>query len=80
MSQTRPIREIAFEIQKEWNGLHPTHPALPYLGAMNFLDSIEDYYYYDSARSIISYFLANANGWRGEAARRIKSELRELIK
>jgi hypothetical protein len=32
----------------------------------------------DSAKSIVLYFLANANTWRGEKARAIKVELKKI--
>jgi hypothetical protein len=34
----------------------------------------------DSALSIIAYFLSNATTWRGDDARRLKAELREILK
>ena len=79
MAKLRTLRQIAFEIQRDWKGMGPNHPAFPNLGAMNFLDTIEDFYGYDSARSLVNYFLANAGGWRGETAKRIKAELRKLV-
>ena len=36
-------------------------------------------YYYDSAESVVLYFLANAQGFRGEDARRIKAELNSML-
>ena len=72
----RPIREIAQEIKTDWKKVSPY--AKPYLDAMLTLDSIDDSYYLDDAKSIILYFLANAASWRGEVARRIKKELKEL--
>lgn len=78
MTTTRSIREIAREIRKEW---HPVYfGAVPYLEAMHQLDKITDDYYADSGESVVRYFLANANFWRGEAARRIKTELKEILK
>jgi hypothetical protein len=74
---SRPLSEIAVEIVREWP--KPAFSAVPYLGAMMTLTSIDDYYFQDSARSIVGYFLVNAKTWRGEAARRIKQELRTLV-
>lgn len=54
--------------------------AKPYLDAMFSLKSIEDKYYFDDARSIITYFLCNASSWRGEKARQIKAELKGMLK
>lgn len=74
----RPIYEIAAEIRNDWKNLSPY--ARPYLSAMFSLRTIEDNYLYDSGRSIVCYFLANAGSWRGETARRIKAELKEIVK
>ena len=70
----RPLYEIAREIRKAWTKVSPY--AEPYLEAMESLNSINDNYYFDSGKSIVLYFLSNANTWRGEDARRIKAELK----
>ena len=72
----RPLYEIAREIRKTWTKVSPY--AEPYLEAMQSLNSINDNYYYDSGKSVILYFLSNASTWRGEDARRIKAELKEM--
>lgn len=74
----RPLYEIAREIRKTWTKVSPY--AEPYLEAMESLDSIDDNYYLDSGKSVVLYFLSNANTWRGEDARRIKAELKEMLK
>ena len=74
----RPLYEIASEIRKAWTKVSPY--AEPYLEAMESLDSIDDNYYLDSGKSVVLYFLSNANTWRGEDARRIKAELKEMLK
>lgn len=76
--ETRPLCVIAREIVKTW--AKPNFAAVPYLRAMLTLNSIEESYMLDSARSIVNYFLANAGSWRGEDARRIKAELKEMVK
>lgn len=75
---SRPIHEIAAEIRREWP--KPYFGAVPYLEAMSRLNGIDDHYGYDDASSIVLYFLGNATTWRGEAARRIKAELKGLTK
>ena len=75
---SRPIKEVASEIRKYWENVSPY--AKPYLDAMRGLNSINDSYHSDSARSVVSYFLANAAAFRGEHARRIKSELKAIVK
>lgn len=73
---TRPIHTIASEIIADWK--KPYFGAVPYLGAMQSLDTVDDAYGYDDARSIILYFLSNATTWRGAKAREIKAELKAL--
>ncbi len=74
----RQLDEIAREIRQVW---HPVnYGAEPYLAAMYSLGSINDTYGQDDARSIVLYFLSNARAWRGEDARRIKAELKTLLK
>lgn len=74
----RPLYEIAREIRADWKKVSPY--AAPYLSAMATLDSIEDNYIFDSGRSVVAYFLANAGSWRGDVAKRIKAELKEMSK
>jgi hypothetical protein len=58
----------------------PYFGAVPYLRAMHSLRDVTDAYGYDDGRSIVMYFLANANTWRGDTARRVKAELKDLLK
>ena len=74
----RPLYEIAADIRKTWSKVY--FGAVPYLDAMGSLNSITDNYGYDSGKSIVLYFLSNANTWRGEDARRIKAELKGMLK
>jgi hypothetical protein len=73
---TRQISDIAFEIKRNWP--RPYFGAVPYLDAMHTLDNINQNFGADSAKSVVLYFLANANTWRGETARRVKLELRRI--
>jgi hypothetical protein len=75
---SRPIYDIAREIRADWK--KPYFGAVPYLDAMGSLNSISDNYIANTGKSVVLYFLANANGWRGETARRIKAELKALAK
>jgi hypothetical protein len=74
----RPLSQIAIEIRKDWTKVY--FGAIPYLDAMSVLQSVNDSYFYDSGRSIVAYFLANASTWRGETAKAIKKELKAMIK
>ena len=74
----RPLYTIAREIRKDWKNVSPY--AAPYLQAMSYLNSVDDHYFLDSGRSVVSYFLANAGSWRGETAKKIKAELKAMVK
>lgn len=74
---TRPISAIAVDIAAIWK---PSVHAAPYLHAMKSLRSITDCYYLDSGRSIVLYFLANARGFRGAEAQKLKAELNFHLK
>ena len=76
MSNYRPVATIALEIIRDWK--QPYFGAVPYLSAMRTIITMSDMYGADSARSVVSYFLANANTWRGPVARRIKAELKAM--
>ncbi len=75
---TRAISTIATEIAHNWTPAN--YAAIPYLRAMHQLTSVDDAYGCDSGRSVVAYFLANAQTWRGETARRVKKELNGLLK
>jgi hypothetical protein len=77
-TKTRPLHLIAQDIKVNWPNVY--FGAVPYLQAMSRLADINDNYGYDSAESIVLYFLSNAKTWRGEDARRIKAELKALLK
>lgn len=74
----RDLSEIARDIRGDWKNVY--FGAVPYLEAMSELRSIKDSYYYDSADSVVRYFLANASTWRGDTARAVKAELKGMVK
>jgi hypothetical protein len=75
---SRPLSQIAKEIKSDWKKVY--FGAVPYLDAMLTLRTINDNFFYDSGKSVVLYFLANAQTWKGETARRIKKELNQLCK
>lgn len=74
----RKLYEIAREIRADWK--NPYFGAVPYISAMERFANITDGYGFDSAKSIIRYFLSNAGTWRGDIAKRIKLELKGMLK
>lgn len=78
MPDHRPLYIIAGEIGRDW--MRPSLHALPYLYAMRHLNQISESYGLDSATSVVAYFLSNATHWRGDNARRIKAELKDILK
>ena len=81
MLQTRPLNVIAAEIRSDWRnqGKGIYFGAKPSLEAMETLNSIEDMYYDDTAKSVVCYFLSNATTYRGETAKRVKVELKKMV-
>jgi len=73
----RSLSTIAADIRTDWKKVN--YAAEPYLDAMFRLDGIDSRYYEDDARSIVRYFLSNASLWRGDTARQIKAELKEML-
>jgi len=78
MTETRSLRVIAAEIKADWT--KPYFGAVPYLDAMGALESVGDTFMLDPGNEIVMYFLSNAAAWRGETARRVKAELKGMIK
>ena len=76
--QDKPLSYTAQIIRTNW--VNPSPYALPYIDAMAQLNSIEDNYYADTAHSVVIYFLANAQTWRGDTARLVKAHLKGLVK
>jgi hypothetical protein len=81
-SDTRALHEIYDEIRSIWRRDRVNLPAAaPYLDAFRYLGTtIHGRYGYDTAEGIVLRFLGNARSWRGEDARRIKAELRAILK
>lgn len=71
------ISTIAREISRDWKNVN--YAAKPYLEAMRSLDSASDSFGYDSAKSVVAYFLANASGYRGDTAKAHKAALKSLV-
>ena len=74
----RPLFEIAAEIESDWTALHGA--AQPYVDAMRELRSAGHQYGLETGSEIIQGFLVNAGTWRGETARRVKLELKAILK
>lgn len=76
----RTFKEIAIEIKKVWP--KPYFGAMPYIDAMMDLDTIDPkaLYLFEHADEIVLRFLCNAQAFRGEDARRIKAELKSMVK
>jgi hypothetical protein len=75
---TNRLNEIAAIVRSDWKNISPYADA--YLVAMENMDDINKDYYEDSGVSVVLYFLANAQQWRGPVARDIKKHLNNLVK
>lgn len=74
----RPLSAIAAEITADWTALHGG--AQPYMDAMRELRLATDRYGTETGSDMIQGFLLNAQTWRGEVARRVKRELRAILR
>lgn len=81
--QHRSLLDITREIRQTWVKGDGTGNV--WFGARPYLEAMEDiarsgndhsWFYNDPAEMVVRYFISNAATWRGEAARRIKAELR----
>jgi hypothetical protein len=78
MNSELTVSDIAHAIAKDWKNISPY--AADYLNAMKDIKDIDSAYYSDSAKSVILYFLVNANTYRGENARAYKTLLKKMVK
>lgn len=72
------ISELARLIKQDWKRVY--FGAVPYLQAMGTMTSINDTFGCDPGNSVIMYFLANAQTWRGATAKAVKAELKRRLK
>ena len=76
----RTFAEIAKEIKSVWK--KPYFGAVPYLDALENINSTDKHteFLFEEAKDIVVYLLANMTTFRGPDAKRIKAELKEMIK
>lgn len=74
----RPLYVIAAEIMDCWRNIN--QGAAHYVMPMRHMHSINDSYGLDKGRDVVLRFLCNAEHWRGDHARRIKAELKQMLK
>lgn len=77
-AKERDLSAIAEEIRIDWLRVSPY--AEPYLEAMESLTTIDQSYGLDPGSEIVARFLSNAQGWRGSVARKVKEELRQMLR
>jgi hypothetical protein len=75
----RSLNEIAAEIKQDWGKRINKH-TVPYVEALSKLNNVNEMYGANTGLDAVAYFLVNAQTWRGEVARRIKAELKFLLK
>ena len=71
------ISAIAKIVHEDWKKIY--FGAVPYLQAMERINSIEEMFFEDTAKSVVRYFLSNAVSWRGEVARAVKAKLNQML-
>lgn len=74
-----PLNKIAAEILTLWRDNPPSvnvrRFAMPYVRAMLDLESCKDMYGLEYGDMIVVYAVSNMANWRGDDARRIKTDL-----
>lgn len=74
----RPLYEIAAEIEADWTVIN-NNGAREALSCMKTMAATTDPFVADpTGHAVVGSFLANAIGWKGDVARRIKKELRAM--
>ncbi len=86
----RTVAEIAAEIRKDWvktdaMGIRVSavnFAAKPYLAEMAHIGDINEVCGFggETGKTMVLYFLCNCGTWRGEVAKRIKAELKAMVK
>jgi hypothetical protein len=77
----RSLSTIAGEIMgSPWYRSNSSIYARDYVEAMSRLNKITDQFFADTAESVVRYALSNLTTWRGDQARAIKAELKDLLK
>lgn len=76
----RTFSEVAREIRAKWS--KPYFGAAPYLDALEQVNSSDKnaHYMFEQVKDIVPYLLCNMTTFRGADARRLKAELKEMIK
>jgi hypothetical protein len=74
----RPLNEIAAEIESDWRVIN-NQAARHALDSMKLIGSVEAPFGASAnGYEVVGSFLTHAIGWKGEVARRVKKELREM--
>jgi hypothetical protein len=86
----RTVSEIAAEIRKDWVKTNDmgmkvsavNFAAKPYLAEMAHIGDINEVCGFggETGKTMVLYFLCNAGTWRGATAKRIKAELKAMVK
>lgn len=83
----RPLNKVAAEIDVAFRDIkrnqsptpgYVTH-CRPYIDAMLTMKSFRDFYGIDIGSDVGLRFLSNAQAWRGDTARRLKAEIKQLL-
>ena len=76
----RTFSEVAREIRAKWS--KPYFGAVPYLDALAKVHTSDKNakYLFEQVKDIVPYLLCNMTTFRGADARRLKAELKDMIK
>ena len=74
----RDLSTIARDVRKHWKRI--PYSARPYVDALASIRTVQDIYINESSASVVRGFLDNAATWRGEDAKRVKAEVRAMVR
>ena len=74
---TRRLPQVAADIRRHW--AQPYYAAVPYIEAMDNLQSLSGRYGGDDGATVVTNFLSLSGMWSGREADRIKAELRDMV-
>lgn len=74
----KTIAQLAIMVRNDWKNVY--FGAKPYIVAMSAIHADDGNYGAEDAKSICTYFLCNAQTWRGDTARAVKAEIKRRFK
>jgi hypothetical protein len=78
--QNKTLSQLSSIVYQDWKKVN--FAAAPYLSAFSMFHTLDlgEQVGYDSAKSVVLYFLSNSGSWRGDTAKIVKTELKRRLR